>query len=79
MKTFIDSSSLLKKYYFEDGTDRLFKILEKTDEIVVSAVTYVEINNTLKKLFVEQKLKKEEYVYLANQINKDFPFFTKIK
>ena len=43
MRAFIDTSSLIKKYQMEPGRDRLLKILDAIDEILISPVTYIEL------------------------------------
>lgn len=79
MKIFMDTSSLFKKYHVEHGSEKLFEIFEKTTEVIVSPITYVEVNNTIKRYYSEKKITKEEFNLLSNQINKDFQYFQKIR
>ena len=75
MKIFIDTSSLFKKYYIEAGSQKLFEMLRQATEIVVAHITYIEIQNTLKRIYFEKKFTKENYDILCKQINSDFPYF----
>lgn len=78
MRIFIDTSSLLKKYYLEEGSAKVLKIFKKTTEVVVSPITYIELYNTLQRLFTEKKLPKKDFLTLLQDIHSDFQFFQKV-
>ena len=75
MKVFIDTSSLFKKYHFEEGTKKFFDILKDVSAIVVSPITYLEITNTAFRLYHQSKISKGELELLSKAINHDFQYF----
>ena len=78
MRAFIDTSSLFKKYHFEEGTRNLFDILKNVSEIVVSPITHLEMTNTAYGFYHEKKITKKELEILCRAINQDFQYFKQI-
>jgi uncharacterized protein with PIN domain len=65
MNIFCDTSALIKKYISEIGSDKFEKILSKTDNIYVSAITEIETISTFKRLLTERAIDKNEYVMIV--------------
>ena len=78
MRTFIDTSSLFKKYHLEEGSKKLFTIKKNVTEIIVSHITYLEITNTAYRLYHNKKITDQELEILYRDINHDFPYYKKI-
>ena len=76
MNVFIDTSSLFKKYHTEDGSKKILQIFKKARQITVSPITYLEIINTVHRLYYDRKISTEELELLCRQINHDFPYFS---
>ena len=79
MRVFLDTSSLFKKYNAEEGSDKLFKVLEKATAVSISHITFLEIINTLNRYFRQFHIDKKEQDALANDIIGDFQHFEKIR
>jgi predicted nucleic acid-binding protein len=75
MNVFIDTSTLVKKYINEEGTDALFKVLAKAKEIYVCELTYVEALNTFRRKFKNKEIAKVEYEQLVVNFNSDYNCF----
>ena len=78
MKAFIDTSTLFKKYVDEKGADDFDRLLEKVVEIIVSPITWIEMNTIIQRRFKEKTLTKEQVLWLQKEIKRDFHFFSKI-
>lgn len=78
MRAFIDTSTLFKKYVDEEGADDFDQLLEKVAEIIVSPITWLEINAIIERRLREKTLTKEQALWLRKEIRRDFHFFSKI-
>ena len=78
MKIFIDSSSLVKKYNFETGTDKLFHLLEKTTEVYVSHITYLETINTFNRRHAQKEISSTDLNEALTKLNHDLQYFSTI-
>jgi len=78
MKAFIDTSTLFKKYVNEEGSDDFDQLLKEVIEIIVSPVTWVEMNTIIERRFREKTLTKEHVLWLRKEIRRDFNYFGKI-
>jgi predicted nucleic acid-binding protein len=76
MNIFCDTSALIKKYISEIGSDKFEKILSRTDNIFVSAITEIETISTFKRLFTERAIDKHEYEMIVKDFETDFQFFS---
>ena len=76
MNIFCDTSALIKKYISEKGSDKFEKILSKTDNIYVSAITEIETISTFKRLLVEKAIDKNEYDMILKDFETDYHFFS---
>ena len=71
MKAFIDTSSLVKKYIEEDGSNKLDKCLEEITELIISPITSLEINSVLERKLREKTITKAESVIVEKEYRKD--------
>ncbi len=76
MICFFDTSALIKRYIQEVGSDLVDELMDSTDEIYVSAITRIESNSAISRLFREKSLIRSEYNQVKFDFDKDFPFFT---
>ena len=61
MKIFFDTSSLIKRYIEEIGSDKILEICQEADSLVISIICPVEMISTLNRLVREKALSKREY------------------
>ena len=61
MKVFLDTSAFAKRYIVEQGSDKVMKLCQQADSLVVSVICLPEIISTLSRLAREKKLVKIEY------------------
>ncbi len=78
MRAFIDTSSLIKKYIAEEGSNELDAILERIHEIIVSPICWLEINSAVKRRLQEKTLTKQQASWLQTEVKRDFNYFSKI-
>ncbi len=78
MKAFIDTSTLFKKYIEEKGTDKFESLLENIFEIIVSPITWLEMNTIIERRLRENTLNKKEASYINIEAKKDFNYFSKV-
>lgn len=78
MKAFIDTSSLVKKYILENGSDKLEALLKNVTEIVVSPTCLLEITSVLTRRQNNKSLTSDEVRWVETEVNKDYPHFSKI-
>lgn len=76
MKVFIDTSSLIKRFHYEKGSDELVKILKEVTELVVAPTTYLETLNTFKRLFTEKKINSSQFKNVMQTVNRHFGSFS---
>lgn len=78
MRIFLDTSSLIKKYAVEEGSDDLEMVLKEATEIIVSPITWIESRNSLSRMYREKIIDQEECLLLRNELKKDFNFFNRV-
>jgi len=76
MKIFIDTSSLVKKYNLEKGTEKVLEIFQKATEVYISHITYLETLNTLTRRYHQKEITKINLTETIKQLNNDFSFFS---
>ena len=78
MRAFIDTSSLVKRYLEEPGSQTLEQVLNDISEIAVSPLTWIEMNAALAR-HVRAKLASAYQVEeLTREAKKDFESFHKV-
>ncbi len=76
MKNFyVDSSSLLKRYIEEAGSEEVQGIFQETPRIFVSWLTYSECVATFGRLHRTNFIRSEEYEYLVDSFVNDWQGF----
>jgi len=53
---FIDTSSLIKKYIQESGSDEFDSLLNKVSTIIVAPIYFLEINSAVERRLMEHSL-----------------------
>ena len=72
MKTFLDSSSLIKLYHQEEGSDFVMKTLsDRTSEIFLSELTILEFRSAIWKKMRENKIKKNTAIEVIKCFQSD--------
>lgn len=81
MKIYLDTSSLIKLYHTEPGTEELDAIFEKNSvkEVFLSSLAKVEFSSALWKKVRTKDLTKEEAVAIINSFETDYPNYTFIE
>ncbi len=78
MKAFIDTSSLVKKYILEKGSEKLDSLLGEITEIVVSPTCLLEITSVLTRRLKEKSLTNEQADWIKSELKKDYSYFSKV-
>jgi len=78
MKIFLDTSSLIKLYHTEMGTEYLDKIFEDNtiNEIFLSDITKVEFTSAIWKKVRTKDITKEEATEIIDSFNEDYKNYT---
>ena len=71
-------SGLFKKYVDEEGSEDFEQLLEQVIEIIVSPVTWLEMNTVIERGYKEGTLSTEQALWLRKEIKRDFHHFSKI-
>ena len=61
MKVFLDTSAFAKRYVAEQRSDKVMKLCQQADSLVVSVICLPELISTLSRLLREKKLTKADY------------------
>lgn len=78
MKAFIDTSSLVKKYLDERGSDQFNVLLKQILEIIVSPFCLLELNSVLQRRLKEKTLHIDQVSSILAEIKQDLPYFSRI-
>ncbi len=78
MRAFVDTSSLIKKYIVEKGSEKLDAQLEAITEIIISPIYLLEINSAIERRLLEKTLTNLQAVWIRSEIKKDFQFFSRV-
>lgn len=78
MKIFLDTSSLIKLYHTEAGTNELDKLLDENSiqEIFLSEIAKVEFDSAVWKKVRTKDLSKEEAIDIINSFQSDYKNFS---
>lgn len=61
MKVFLDTSAFAKRYVAEQGSDKVMKLCQQADSLIVSVICLPELISTLSRLLREKRLAKADY------------------
>ena len=78
MRVFIDTSSLFKRYVEESGSGDFQRLMNQASEVVVSPLTWIEMNAAIERRLRERSLSAEQAKYLRIEAKKDFAYFLKV-
>ncbi len=71
MKVFLDTSAFAKRYVTEQKSDKVMKLCQQADSLIVSVICLPELISTLSRLLREKKLTKAAYRKLKNDVIAD--------
>jgi predicted nucleic acid-binding protein len=78
LRAFIDTSSLIKKYVLEKGSDILDSVLESVTEITVSPTYWMEVHSTISRRLKEKTISRAQGFQILHEAQKDLHYFHKI-
>ena len=78
MKAFVDTSSLIKKYVQEKGSDQFEEQLERVGEIIVAPIYWIELNSAIERRVKEKTLSIQDAATIRREAKKDLHFFSKV-
>jgi predicted nucleic acid-binding protein len=79
MILFADTSALVKRYIEEPGSDAVDEILSRSDILIVSSVTRIELNSALSRRLKDRSLDEKSYKSALGEFNNDFEFIEVVK
>lgn len=71
MKSFFDTSSLVKKYIDESGSDTVTELFNNSDEVVLAPITRIEFQSALQRLVNSNILNHESYEIALAEFTQD--------
>jgi predicted nucleic acid-binding protein len=78
MNLYFDTSALVKKYIHEKGTEKVDGLMNDAGNVIVSAITSIEVYSTFKRLLTEKAIDSKEYKFLIDEFEFDNQFYTRI-
>jgi uncharacterized protein len=72
MITYFDTSSLVKLYIEESGSEDVFRLLDSSEAAATSIVAYAESRAAFSRRFREKAIKKAAYHRLVEVFNRDW-------
>lgn len=78
MKAFIDTSALLKRYVEERGSRQLEEVLEDVSDLIVSPVTWVEMNAAVAGRLRRKLLTPQQSSWILSEAEKDFSSYSQV-
>lgn len=75
MRAFVDTSSLFKKYVEEAGSEAFDLIIEDADELIVSPLTWIEMNSVIQRRIREKLLSRKDAEWIVGEARRDFNYF----
>ena len=75
MKVFLETSSLVKRYLEEKGAEDLEEFFEKVSGVVVSPITWLEVNSAIHRNRIQKKITDAEAGLFIREAECDFQFW----
>ena len=72
MRAFVDTSALLKKYIEERGSQQLEQVLGGVSDLIVSPVTWVELNAAIARRLRGKLLTAQQSSWVLSEAETDF-------
>lgn len=78
MRAFVDTSSLIKKYIVEEGSDKFEAQLEVITEIIISPIYLLEINSAIERRLLEKSITNQQTAWIRAEIKKDYHYLSRV-
>lgn len=78
MRAFVDTSALLKKYIEEKGSQQLEEVLEGVSDLIVSPVTWVELNAAVAWCLHRGLLTAQQSSWILSEAETDFYSYSQV-
>ena len=75
MRAFLDTSSLFKKYFEEEGATKLDELLESITTIIVAPITILETNSIIESRIRDHSLNSADAKWIEKELSFDYNFF----
>ena len=76
---YVDSSSLVKRYLLEAGTDALNARLAQEDHVVTSVLTYAEIHSALARKHRERWLSRKSFQMVRRAFDREWAILERVR
>ncbi len=76
MTSFIDTSSLIKRYVLEAGSQKFLQILVGLNNIIVSPVTLIELHSCFRRRLRDGDLSLGNYQKIEKELERNFQDFS---
>jgi len=74
----MDTSSLIKKYIQESGSDEFDSLLNKVNEIIVAPVYFLEINSAIERRLMEHNISLSQANWMRQESQRDLHSFHQV-
>ena len=78
MRAFVDTSSLIKKYIQESGSEKFDSLLNQVSEIIVAPVYFLEINSAIERRLMERTITSAQANWMRQESRRDLHFFHQV-
>jgi len=75
MKAFLDTSSLFKKYFEEEGSAELEELLQSVSTVTVAPITILETNSIIERRLRDKSLTSEDAKWIEKELSFDYNFY----
>lgn len=75
MTLYLDTSSLVKLYVVETGSDAVRELVEKATVVATSVIAYAEARAAFARLRRERSLRPAKFVSIKRQLDEDWPSY----
>ena len=79
MNLYLDTSSLVKLYVHEDGSDAVFALLESAQLVSTSVIAYAEARAALARRYRERALDRRAFVAAKRAFEADWPAYIRLE
>ena len=79
VRTFVDTSALLKKYIHETGADEFERLIAQTTDIAVSPITWVEMHAALARKTRVGAITPDQAKYVIHEARSDYRHFRHVR
>jgi len=78
VKLYLDTSSLVKLYVAESGSDLVRQLVDKARAVCTSLVTYPETRATFARLRLEGRLTEAEFTFTKHEFDAEWPTYVTV-